>query len=154
MSYLKVVMVVCALDSERHNMVNLNIVMNEKLIAADWAFIPLAANHFALLLVRGLGEAPLPLSLTGKYPKAGYLWAWQFVFPSAKHCRNPYTGRTVRYHVHEKTLQRTVKEAVRRARTGKPVGCHTFRHAFAMHLLESGHNNQPRIPAVSPYRRD
>lgn len=51
MSHLKVVMVVCALNSERHNMVNLNIVMNEKLVAADWAFIPLAANHFTLLLV-------------------------------------------------------------------------------------------------------
>ena len=35
MSYLKVLMVVCALDSEWHNMVNLNIVVNEKLVAAD-----------------------------------------------------------------------------------------------------------------------
>lgn len=89
---------------------------------------------------KGLGEAPLPLALAGKHPKAGYLWAWQFVFPSTKYCRDPYTGRMVRYHVHEKTLQRTVKEAVRRARIGKPVGCHTFRHAFATHLLEAGHN--------------
>lgn len=93
-------------------------------------------------LALGLGEAPLPRALAGKYPKVGYLWAWQFVFPSAKHCRDPYTGRTVRYHVHEKTktLQRTVKEAARRARIGKPVGCHTFRHAFATHLLEADHN--------------
>lgn len=91
-------------------------------------------------LTEGLGEAPLPQALAGKYPKAGYLWAWQFVFPSMTHCRDPYTGRTVRYHVHEKTLQRTVKEAARRARIGKPVGCHTFRHAFATHLLEAGHN--------------
>ena len=26
------------------------------------------------------------------------------------------------------------------ARLGKLVGCHTFRHAFATHLLEAGHN--------------
>lgn len=91
-------------------------------------------------LSKGMGEAPLPLALAGKYPKAGYLWAWQFMFPSAKHCRDPYTGRIVRYHVHEKTLQRSVKEAVRRARIGKPVSCHTFRHAFATHLLEAGNN--------------
>ena len=42
--------------------------------------------------------------------------------------------------MHEETLQRAVKEAVRRAKIGKPVGCHTFRHAFATHLLDSGHN--------------
>lgn len=91
-------------------------------------------------LANGLGEAPLPRALAGKYPKAGYQWAWQFVFPSAQHCKDPYTGRTVRFHVHEKTLQRAVKEATRRARVAKPVGCHTFRHAFATHLLEAGNN--------------
>jgi integron integrase len=91
-------------------------------------------------LAKGFGEAPLPLALAGKYPKTGYSWAWQFVFPSSTYCRDPYTGRTVRYHVHEKTLQRTVKVAVRAAGIGKPVGCHTFRHAFATHLLEAGHN--------------
>lgn len=91
-------------------------------------------------LARGLGEAPLPQALAGKYPGAGYSWAWQFVFPSSQCCRDPYTGRTVRFHLHEKTLQRTVKEATRRAAIAKPVGCHTFRHAFATHLLEAGHN--------------
>lgn len=91
-------------------------------------------------LRQGLGEVTLPGALAGKYPKAGYLWAWQFVFPSVNHCQDPYTGRTVRYHLHEKTLQRVVKEASRRAGIGKPVGCHTFRHAFATHLLEAGHN--------------
>jgi len=91
-------------------------------------------------LARGFGEAPLPQALAGRYPNAGYLWAWQFVFPSSQHCRDPYTARTVRFHVHEKTLQRAVKDAAHRARVGKPVGCHTFRHAFATHLLEAGHN--------------
>lgn len=91
-------------------------------------------------LARGLGEAPMPQALAGKYPKAGYLWAWQFIFPSTQCCRDPYTGRTVRFHIHEKTLQRAVKEAARCACIAKPVGCHTFRHAFATHLLESGHN--------------
>ena len=91
-------------------------------------------------LARGLGEAPLPQALAGKYPKAGFSWGWQFVFPSGQHCRDPYTGRTVRFHVHEKTVQRAVREAAGRAGIAKPVGCHTFRHAFATDLLESGHN--------------
>lgn len=99
----------------------------------------LRAMHMADL-ASGLGEAPLPQALAGKYPNGGNLWAWQFVFPSSQLCRDPYTGRTVPFHVHEKTLQRAVKDAVRRAQIGKPVGCHTLRPAFATHLLEAGHN--------------
>lgn len=91
-------------------------------------------------LQKGAGEAPLPLAMAGKYPTAGRQWGWQFVFPSAQYCRDPYTGRMVRFHVHEKTLQRAVKVAARQAHISKPVGCHTFRHAFATHLLEAGHS--------------
>jgi site-specific recombinase XerD len=37
-------------------------------------------------------------------------------------------------------LQRSLRVAVRRARIGKPVSCHTFRHCFAIYLLEAGHD--------------
>lgn len=91
-------------------------------------------------LADGWGRVELPHALERKYPNAPGEWRWQWVFPQENRWRNTKTGEQGRHHVHETLLQRAVREAVARASIVKRVGCHTFRHCFATHLLEAGYD--------------
>lgn len=81
-------------------------------------------------LADGWGRVVLPDALDRRDPGASAEWRWQ----------NPTTGEQGRHHTVPTVLQRAVKETARRAGIVEHVGCHTFRHSLATHLLEDGYD--------------
>lgn len=113
-------------------------VLPAKLVQPMTLHLRLIRDRHAFARTRGFAGVELPHALERKYPRAHLDFGWQYIFPAALPSRDPRSGAWRRHHLHEQTVQRVMRQALRRAGIEKPASCHTLRHCFATHMLESG----------------
>ena len=82
----------------------------------------------------------MPEALEKKYKKAAKELAWQWFFPAHNLTRVKETGELRRYHLHETSLQKAFRTAVRKSMIAKHISAHTLRHSYATHLLQAGYD--------------
>ena len=110
----------------------------DRVVTLADALTPHLMSHLAIVkavhdrdVLTNQANVWLPHALARKYPLAAAEWGWQYAFPASRLSTDPVSGERRRHHIGERAR-------VKKSGINKPVGCHTFRHSFATHLLASG----------------
>lgn len=93
-----------------------------------------------LRIARGGGHVAVPGAIDAKCATASRHLSWWWLFPASREYWHSASRQRRTHHLHPTVLQRAVADAARRSGIAQRVGCHTLRHSFATHLLESGYD--------------
>jgi len=91
-------------------------------------------------LAAGYAGVFLDDAVERKFPQAPKELIHQWFFPQQTLTLVEETNEIRRYHLHESLLQRSLYDAVRKAKIPKRVTAHTFRHSYATHLLQANYD--------------
>lgn len=80
----------------------------------------------------------LPPSVFNKSPRYGFAPLWFWVFPAPGHCQHPDHKHTVRWRIHEGSVQRAFRAAAAKTGLQGLATPHRLRHASATQLLDGG----------------
>ncbi len=86
---------------------------------------------------KGQAEVYLPKALDRKWKNAKFEWRWQYVFPSRSISCDPRSGICRRHHLHESTLGKELKKALKSSGIIKRATAHTFRHYVEPDIMGS-----------------
>jgi integron integrase len=104
----------------------------EKIEILKYQYFQLSINKFP--------GVTIPEEIKKSQPNAAKSFEWFYFFPSMVTMKTRLDKGSFMHHRSDTYVQRAVRKAIQKAGINKQGTCSSFRHSFALHLLEEGYD--------------